>query len=143
LALDNRRRSGHDGWMLDAFTYFGHCHVFANAITRNLVLMGAAASGNLHHSLRCALPPLELPDIARPGIVLKTFRRAELRQETSARADGGRADLVCRRPYGGATPIDLTVCATLLHTKASGQSNANSRVMPEPRSVSAFMSESR
>lgn len=45
------------GGFLDAFTYFGHGRVFANAMTGNVVLLGAfAAAGNWVQSLRHALP---------------------------------------------------------------------------------------
>jgi len=45
------------GGFLDAFTYFGHGRVFANAMTANVVLLGvAAAGGDWRQSLRHALP---------------------------------------------------------------------------------------
>jgi uncharacterized membrane protein YoaK (UPF0700 family) len=46
------------GGFLDAFTYLGHGHVFANAMTGNIVLMAAAAGiGDWRQSLR-HFPPL-------------------------------------------------------------------------------------
>jgi uncharacterized membrane protein YoaK (UPF0700 family) len=46
------------GGYLDAFTYLGHGHVFANAMTGNIVLMAAAAgTGDWRQSLR-HFPPL-------------------------------------------------------------------------------------
>lgn len=45
------------GGFLDAFTYFGHGRVFANAMTANVVLLGvAAAGGDWRQSLRHAFP---------------------------------------------------------------------------------------
>ncbi len=45
------------GAFLDAFTYFGHGRVFANAMTGNVVLLGvAAAAGNWRQALRQMLP---------------------------------------------------------------------------------------
>src|SRR5450432_4564827 len=46
------------GGFLDAFTYIGHGHVFANAMTGNVVLLGINAVGrNWHQSFR-HLPPI-------------------------------------------------------------------------------------
>ncbi len=47
------------GGFLDAFTYFGHGHVFANAMTGNVVLLGveAVSAGGWGPSLR-HLPPI-------------------------------------------------------------------------------------
>jgi uncharacterized membrane protein YoaK (UPF0700 family) len=46
------------GGFLDAFTFFGHGHVFANAMTGNLVLLGvSAASGDWPQAQR-HVPPL-------------------------------------------------------------------------------------
>lgn len=46
------------GGYLDAFTYVGHGHVFANAMTGNVVLLGInCISGNWHPGLR-HLPPI-------------------------------------------------------------------------------------
>jgi uncharacterized membrane protein YoaK (UPF0700 family) len=47
------------GGMLDAFTYVGHGHVFANSMTGNVVLLGVnAVAGGWHQSLRHLLPIL-------------------------------------------------------------------------------------
>jgi uncharacterized membrane protein YoaK (UPF0700 family) len=63
------------GGFLDAFTYFGHGHVFANAMTANVVLLGvAAAGGDWRQSLRlvqpivaflCGVAVAQLPQIPR------------------------------------------------------------------------------
>lgn len=46
------------GGFLDAFTYVGHGHVFANAMTGNVVLLGVhAATGNWMQSRR-HVPPI-------------------------------------------------------------------------------------
>lgn len=46
------------GGFLDAFTYVGHGHVFANAMTGNVVLLGVnCVSGDWHTGLR-HLPPI-------------------------------------------------------------------------------------
>jgi uncharacterized membrane protein YoaK (UPF0700 family) len=47
------------GGALDAFTYLGHGHVFANAMTGNVVLLGLnAVQGDWRHSLYHLLPIL-------------------------------------------------------------------------------------
>ena len=63
------------GGFLDAFTYFGHGRVFANAMTANVVLLGvAAAAGDWRQSLRhaqpivaflCGVAVAQLPQIPR------------------------------------------------------------------------------
>ncbi len=45
------------GGILDAFTYLGHGHVFANAMTGNVVLLGVTATqGDWHQAFRHLLP---------------------------------------------------------------------------------------
>lgn len=46
------------GGFLDAFTYVGHGHVFANAMTGNIVLMGVALAGQDWAQALRHLPPL-------------------------------------------------------------------------------------
>jgi uncharacterized membrane protein YoaK (UPF0700 family) len=58
LALGTNVALAAAGGYLDAFTYIGHGHVFANAMTGNVVLLAVnAAMGNWHQSLQ-HLPPI-------------------------------------------------------------------------------------
>lgn len=58
LSLDVNVVLAAAGGCLDAFTYVGHGHVFANAMTGNVVLLAVhAVSGDWHQSLR-HLPPI-------------------------------------------------------------------------------------
>jgi len=58
LALGTNAALSAAGGFLDAFTYIGHGHVFANAMTGNVVLLAVnAAVGNWQQSLR-HLPPI-------------------------------------------------------------------------------------
>src|SRR5271156_3642526 len=46
------------GGYLDAFTYVGHGHVFANAMTGNVVLLGVNCIGGDWHTGLRHLPPI-------------------------------------------------------------------------------------
>src|SRR5687767_5363254 len=46
------------GGYLDGFTYVGHGHVFANAMTANVVLLGATVFTRSWHSALRYLPPI-------------------------------------------------------------------------------------
>jgi uncharacterized membrane protein YoaK (UPF0700 family) len=66
------------GGFLDGFTYVGHGHVFANAMTGNVVLLGAdAISGSWTRSLHHLLPILMfLSGVATASAMrLPRFRR--------------------------------------------------------------------
>ena len=57
-SLENSALLAFIGGFLDGFTYVGHGHVFANAMTGNVVLLGVyAVAGSWHQSLR-HLPPI-------------------------------------------------------------------------------------
>jgi len=45
------------GGFLDAFTYVGHGHVFANAMTGNVILLGVYAAGNMVQAAQ-HIPPI-------------------------------------------------------------------------------------
>jgi hypothetical protein len=80
-------------------------------------------------------PQLEPPLFMGP-------RRAEVRQKTLARADVGGADPTRHISIAAETVLHPKTYPLLPLSAANGQSNANSRVLPERGSGSGFMSES-
>ena len=82
-----------------------------------------------------ASPQLEPP-------LLWLLRRAEVRQETLARADGGGTDPTCCVSISAQAVTHSTTYPFPPRSAKNGQSNANSRVLPEHGSGSGVMSES-